>query len=255
VAIPSGASYGWRARIGFIQPSAGNPNHPHEFYLLVPDGVTISLMGLRSLEDPPEEFLSKEGLDRTVRRLPAAAKVLAAQPVDVIVQAGVPHLTAQPYGIEEKVRADVAAVTDIPLVIDVRASIDAMKALGMTKVLMVSPFTEAASVQVADYVKHDGLGIIATHRVNAGPYGGLYTIPLGSVYQEVKVAHRRLGGSCDGIWLPGAAMPSVGLIDVLERDLGVPVVSSKQAMVWAALRTARVFAAKPGYGRLFEGSL
>ncbi len=252
MAVPSGASYGWRARIGFIQPSAGNPNHPHEFYLLAPEGVTISLMGLRSLEDPPEEFLSQESLDRALRRLPAAARVLAAQPVDVIVQAGVPHVTAQAYGIEERLKADVAAVTAIPLVIDVRASIEALQTLGVTKALMVSPFTEGASEQVASYVGHDGIAIVGAHRVNPGAYGGLYTLSLESVYREVKTAYRRLGAGCDGVWLPGAAMPSVGILDVLEGDLGVPVVSSKQAMVWAALRTAGVSLVKAGYGRLWE---
>jgi maleate isomerase len=52
--------------------------------------------------------------------------------------------------------------------------------------------------------------------------------------------------------MPGAGMPSVAVIDVLERDLGVPVLSSKQVMVWAALRSARVSDPVEGYGRLFS---
>ena len=58
-----GAAYGWRARIGFLQPRSGNPNHPHEFYLLAPEGVTISIVSLSSYDDPPSEFLSSESMN------------------------------------------------------------------------------------------------------------------------------------------------------------------------------------------------
>jgi maleate isomerase len=246
-----GAAYGWRARIGFIQPSMANPNHPHEFYLMVPDGVTISIASLRWYEDEPTEFLSDLSLRRVIERIPLGARELAEQGVNVIVQAGIPHLAGQGWGIEESLRARVAAVTDTPLVIDMRSSIEAMQRLAMGKVLVVTPFTEAASARVAEYVAHDGIEVLQAHRVNVGSYGGIYGITLGTVYQEVKTAYRAVG-KADGVWLPGAAMPSVAVIDALERDLGVPVVSSKQAMVWAALREARVAEPIVGYGRLFD---
>ncbi len=74
------------------------------------------------------------------------------------------------------------------------------------------------------------------------------------MYQEVKKAYSKVG-DVDGIWLPGAAMPSVAVIDPLERDLGLPVVSSKQAMIWASLREARVKDSVSGYGQLFEAAI
>jgi maleate cis-trans isomerase len=40
--------------------------------------------------------------------------------------------------------------------------------------------------------------------------------------------------------------------DDLEQDLGVPVVSSMQAMTWASLRMVQVKADIMGYGTLFE---
>jgi maleate cis-trans isomerase len=44
----------------------------------------------------------------------------------------------------------------------------------------------------------------------------------------------------------------VGIIDALEQDLGVPVVSSKQAMMWASLRAAIISEPVVGYGSLFS---
>jgi len=74
------------------------------------------------------------------------------------------------------------------------------------------------------------------------------------VYQIVKTAYAR-AGHVDGIWLPGAALPTLAVVDALERELRVPVVSSKQAMVWAALRRAHISDRIEGYGRLLEMSV
>ncbi len=47
-------------------------------------------------------------------------------------------------------------------------------------------------------------------------------------------------------------MSSVGAIQPLEQDLGVPVVTSMQAMAWAGLKLAGVKAEITGCGRLFD---
>jgi maleate isomerase len=249
-----GAAYGWRARIGFLQPGMANPNHPHEFYLIVPEGVTISIASLHSFDDPADEFLSPTSMSRPVGRIPDGVKLLAKQGVNAIVQAGIPHITILGWGFEEKLRAQVREITDIPFVMDTQSSIEAMKTLGMSRVLMVSPFTDSASEHVSEYVSHAGIEIVSAHRVLVSEYSGLYGITLGSVYQEVKKAHSKVE-NVDGVWLPGAAMPSVAVIDPLERDLGLPVVSSKQAMIWASLRAARVETTVSGYGQLFGATI
>lgn len=51
-------AYAWRASIGFLQPGGANPHHLHEFYMMVPDGVSTNLISLRSIDDQPTEFLS-----------------------------------------------------------------------------------------------------------------------------------------------------------------------------------------------------
>jgi len=47
-------------------------------------------------------------------------------------------------------------------------------------------------------------------------------------------------------------MPSVAVIQPLEQDLEVPVVTSMQAMAWAGLRLAGIKTEVTGYGRLFR---
>jgi maleate cis-trans isomerase len=54
----------------------------------------------------------------------------------------------------------------------------------------------------------------------------------------------------EAIVISGTGLPTLPVLDLLERDLGKPVLSSATAMMWLALRTARIGQTIPGYGRL-----
>ncbi len=52
------------------------------------------------------------------------------------------------------------------------------------------------------------------------------------------------------MFLTGTGMPTLPVLEMLEQDLGKPVISSAWAMMWHALRLAGVRQPIPGYGRL-----
>ena len=54
----------------------------------------------------------------------------------------------------------------------------------------------------------------------------------------------------DAVLLSGTGLPTVGVLEMLERDLGKPVISSNQASLWRALRMAGVREPVAGFGRL-----
>ena len=54
----------------------------------------------------------------------------------------------------------------------------------------------------------------------------------------------------EAVFLSGTGLPTLPVLDMLEQDLGKPVFSSATAMMWQALRVARVRHAINGYGRL-----
>ena len=81
---PLGATYGWRARIGFVTPSPGHENNGYEFYLMAPDGVTIVMTSLHVTQ------LTQQQYDDAVSRMDVAVAELEDRRVDSIIQAGVP---------------------------------------------------------------------------------------------------------------------------------------------------------------------
>jgi arylmalonate decarboxylase len=246
-----GAPYGWRARIGFITPSPGHENNCYEFYLMAPEGVTIVLTSLRVME------LTQAQYDSALTRLEPAVAEMVSRKVEAMVQAGVPLTVTHGWPFHEKLMAQVGQLTKVPFATDIGACIQAMQTLGMRRVVMLTPFDDAMHGQLSEYVKHAGIEVAAAQSVR--PLGApepsrhydVSTVPLSVPYRAAKALFRSTGGA-DGVWITGALMPSVAVIDALERDLGVPVVSSMQAMMWAGLRLAGVRAEVTGYGRLFQ---
>jgi maleate cis-trans isomerase len=54
----------------------------------------------------------------------------------------------------------------------------------------------------------------------------------------------------EAVFLSGTGLPTLPVLELLEQDLGKPVISSASAMMWHALRLAGVRQPIPGYGRL-----
>lgn len=247
-----GAPYGWRARIGFITPSPGHENNSYEFYLMAPEGVTICMTSLRVM------VLAREQYSGALDRMEAAVAEMESRKVDAIIQAGVPLTVTQGWDFHNRLSSQVAKLTKIPFATDIGACIEAMQALGMKRVVMVTPFDDAMHDQLARYVANAGVQVLAAHSIRpkaeAAEISRRYdvsTVPLAVPYRAAKALFHCAPGA-DGVWITGALMPSVGAIQPLEEDLEVPVVTSMQAMAWAGLRLAGVQAEVSGYGRLFR---
>jgi maleate isomerase len=78
-----------------------------------------------------------------------------------------------------------------------------------------------------------------------------------NIYDETLERARALGRAVDtqnaqAVFLSGLGMPTISILDTLERELGKPVLSAASATMWQALRLAGVRNRVSGYGRLFE---
>lgn len=75
--------------------------------------------------------------------------------------------------------------------------------------------------------------------------------------QQVEPLSTQIRAACpaeaDGVLIAGTGFRCVAIIEVLEWDLGRPVVSANQASLWHCLRRAGVREAVAGYGGLLRG--
>jgi maleate isomerase len=248
IATP-GARYGRRGRVGWLQPGDFAENNPYEFYLMAPEGVSICVTQLAPM--PP--LSGPQPFSEAITRLEVGLQRLVSRHVDVIVQAGTPHISQKGWGFEDELRARVGKITDLPFITDIGASIKAMGLLRIKRAVEVDPFNDEIHKQMADYLGHAGIEVVhaLSLRRNGVELDTLGSAEMSVISAGVKEAWGAASGA-DGVWITGAAMPSVAVIESLENELGVPVVSSMQAMTWAAVRALGINEKVSGFGRLWQ---
>ncbi len=249
VSVPSGP-YAWRARAGMITPSGVHEMNSFEFYLMAPEGVSVTMTSLHTGGG------WGPGIDSFVR-LEAATKEIAARGVESLVQAGTPHVVHRGWPYHETIVQRIGAITEIPAATDIGSCIDAMQKLGMSRVVLLSPFKDPDSEALAAYVGNAGITVVAWDSIldhlvgSSGRFNyDMSSLPLATVYRVARDLYRRNRDEADGVWITGAAMPTVGIVESLEMDIDAPVVSSMQAMGWASIRLTGLTMRIEGRGRL-----
>jgi arylmalonate decarboxylase len=76
-----------------------------------------------------------------------------------------------------------------------------------------------------------------------------------NIYDETEARAYALGRStdmraADALLISGTGLPTAGIVQRLEDELGKPVITGQTAALWQALRVAGVDARVAGYGRL-----
>jgi maleate cis-trans isomerase len=107
------------------------------------------------------------------------------------------------------------------------------------------PYTAAIEALGATYWKAAGLDVVAHTRLEG----------VSNIYDETEARAYGLGREADrreaeALLISGTGLPTAGIIQRLEDDLGKPVVTGQTAALWQALRVAGVEARVKGYGRL-----
>jgi len=235
---------GWRARLGFLVPP-GNPTVETEMIAMAPEGISLHFHRMTARGIGGALDGQSERNQTMIDNIDGSIELLAMVEPDVIVVA---H-TATSYHLGREAEAALLArlrkASGVRIVTAFGSVLQALQRLDVRRLALGAPYSAEVTRQGKAHLETHGLEVV--NFANLPDVTNIYVTTAEDAY--------RLARSIDceeaqAIFLTGTGMPTLPVLEMLEQDLGKPVISSASAMMWHALRSAGVRQPIPGYGRL-----
>ena len=237
------AGLGERARIGLIE-LATDQTSEHEFRRL------LALPGVAFYESRiwNDAAIVPETLAAMEKDIEAGARVI------------MPNLRLDVMGFtctsgamvigEDKVFSLIRkARPGIPCTSPITGAIAGIKALGLARVALLTPYVQAINDMMRVYLEARGIAV---------PVMGSFNNPDDDEVARITPASTRdaaieLGSSphVDGVFVSCTSLRTLDIIPEVEAAIGKPMLSSNQAQAWHLLRLTSVEDQLPQFGRLF----
>lgn len=153
---------------------------------------------------------------------------------------------------EDRLRAEIErARPGVPAVTPVGAAVKGLRMLGCARLSLLMPYRMDTSAMMVDHFESADFSLdrVATFDLEGDPEMNRFDPErIASAALEVCDPHS------DGLFISCTGWLTRSVVEPLEAALGIPVVTSNQALAWDSLRQAGVDGPHHGRGRLFTDS-
>lgn len=247
------SNYSTRARIGLIVPPTNTVNEA-EWMRMLPEGVTFHTARMPLHADTTSDE-GKRTLYEDVRHF--VGDLAKARP-DVIAYACTAGSMVTPI---EALPDFMRGVAGIPAVATAPSLVMAARSLGVTRVTMATPYHDALNEHERHFLADNGIEVLKMAGLGigaggTGEYGRIAQVPLDKVYAHARSVDHK---DAQALMISCTDFSTLPLITRLESELGIPVITSNTATLWAALRAAITDPAQrpvvPAGGRLLNDGM
>jgi len=123
-----------------------------------------------------------------------------------------------------------------------------VRALGATRIALVSPYSQAVIERAARYYETKfGLQVLGLHSLGATDAYMIGKLGPENAREGFRLVDRP---EVEVLVVPGGNFPTMAFVPAWEREFGKPVVTTNQAALWAMFGVMGVTAKLTGLGRL-----
>ena len=230
------------ARIGLLVPSSNSTVEP-EFYRALPASVTLHVARLFLTQ------ISPDSIRAMVEDMEAQSRNLASADVDVIVLGATAPSFLNGLGYDREVIARIEAAAGKPATTTSTALIEALRYLGVTRVVLGSAYDETVNALACNFLEAHGVEVLEAHGLDLVDNLVVGRLEVSSTYELARSIDRP---DAEALVLACTNWRTMDVLDQLERELGKPVLSTTQVSLWAALRMVGGIDGLAGYGQLLR---
>ncbi len=226
-AIERQEMYGSRLRIGLLVPSS-NTTMESELWRAAPAGVSIHSSRMKIVDT------TVEGLAAMDRDLETALDLVLTAGVGVVCYGCTTGSLRGGSGQDQALVEKIERLSGVPAVATASAVVQLLNQKKVRSLAIATPYVEELNQLERRFLEANGFRVTCIRGLGIRP-----NLEIGR--QAPSVAYRLarevidLAGGADGLFISCTNLPTWGILGRLEQELGVPVISSNQASLAAAL--------------------
>ncbi|WP_426191346.1 maleate cis-trans isomerase family protein [Massilia sp. DWR3-1-1] len=197
-----------------------------ELQRVLPSDVTVLTTRLKHAASTPEALLGMTD------KIEEGCDLLSDAAADLIVFNCTAVSTFDP-AMGAKIAGRITAACGRPATTTSDALLAAFAALKARRIVLITPYIDAVNQREIAFLAHHGYEVIGD--VGLGLLEGTSMAAV-SPAEWVDLARRHRDDRADVYFLSCTAINVLSVIETLERELGRPVVTSNQAMLWHCLQ-------------------
>jgi len=218
-----------RWRVGLIVLATDHTSE-RDFARLSPSEDLAIYANRVSFSNPPDE---ENLLAMRPLLTQAAALILPGEPLDAVAYS----CTAASALIGDAAvrRAIRAAKPDVPVITPTTAAFKAFETLGVRRISLLTPYTEAVTAALAGYFERGGVEVVNAACLGLSDDREIARVRPDSLSAAASAAYR---AEAEALFIACTALRAAGVVQRIEDRLDAPVVTSNQAMFWQTIRAA-----------------
>jgi maleate isomerase len=233
-----------QVRLGVILPSVNTVAEPwmhtactdvasiHTARMLMPDVLTPASIVAMDEEDGPR----------------AVAQIMSCRPA-VIGYACAASSMVQGLEHDRHLQQEMEARSGRPCVTAMGAIGKALRAIGVDRISLVSPYGPVIASAERRYLESMGFEVVREQHLGIE---SAFDLACPSPQEIYEIAIESDAPESQGVLLSCMNFPAHQVIEKLEGKTGKPIVTATQALLWSMLRLAGITSSIAGGGRLFE---
>ena len=137
----------------------------------------------------------------------------------------------------------------VPVAAGLTAEVEALKAMNCRKLVVGTPYPDDLNERLKRRLEESGFEVLQIAGYGVRKNSQLTDLPVHASYKIAKRLYSK-ARDADGIFVACPRWPTISDVQLLEDEIGKPVITSSLACIWHALKMIDIKENVGGFGRL-----
>jgi len=213
-------------KVGVIIPSS-NTTVEREFNKIHLQNITFHFSRLKL------ENINIKELETMEKNIEEASELLADAEVDLICYACTSGSLYGGLKHEKEIVKKIERKTKIKAITTAKSVLEALNKLNVKNISVATPYSHEINLKVKEFLENNGFNILKLKGLGITDNLRVGNISSRDVYDLAKQAYKR---SAECLFISCTNLRTLEVIDRLENELNIPVISSNIATLWNILK-------------------